>query len=261
MPMGVTDVARETSLSKATVHHLLSTLVKRRFVMREPDSTRYRLGWNLYELGSTLVHSIDISRVARPYLDALASQTKSTTLVAILDEGSVLYLQRGHAPGVVHTVADVGRRSPLHATASGKVLLAFADPLLIARTLRSDLQQFTPRTHADPELLRDELAQVRAQGYAVCWQEREVGLSSVAVPLRDYTGTVVACLTTAANSALLDETSAHDYVALLRRTAVHIEEQLGRASQRELKPAPLSTEPQVSDPLDPSVREPRPAPA
>lgn len=233
-PIGVSDIARETNLSKATVHHLLSTLVKRRFVMRESHSTLYGLGWNLYELGSTVVQSTDISRVARPYLDTLAGLTKSAVLVAILDEDSVLYLVRGDAPGVLRTLADAGRRSPLHATASGKVLLAFAEPRYVDRILRTELAQLTPSTHTDPDELRRELEAVRDRGYAMCWQEREVGLSSVAVPVRNYTGAVVACLTIAANAARLYEATLDEYMLPLRRTAAEIERQLGASRSTTL---------------------------
>jgi DNA-binding IclR family transcriptional regulator len=227
--MGVTDIARETSLSKATVHHLLATLCARRFVTQDPHTTLYRLGWNLYELGSSVVRNVDLSRVARPFLDLLAVETNTTTLLAILDENSVLYLDKGEAPTLLRTVAGAGRRSPLHATASGKVLLAFADPRLVDRIARKGLAQLTPTTVTDPEALRRQLADVRRLGYGVCWQERELGLSSVAVPLRNYTGAVVACLTLAATSAHLDESTLERHLLPLQRTAVQIERHLGAA--------------------------------
>jgi DNA-binding IclR family transcriptional regulator len=231
--MGVSDIARATSLSKATVHHLLATLVARRLVMQEPHSTQYRLGWNLYELGSSVVRHVDLSRVARPFLDQLAAQTNDTVLLGILEENSVLYLDRGEAPTVLRTIAAAGRRSPLHATASGKVLLAFADPRLVNRVLRKGLPQLTPSTVTNTAALRDQLAEVRTRGYAVCWEERELGLSSVAVPLRNYTGAVVACLTLAATSARLSEDSLNEHLRPLARTATQIERHLGAAQSDE----------------------------
>lgn len=225
--LGVSEIARATSLSKATVHHLLATLVARRFVMHEPHSARYVLGWNLYELGSTVVRSVDLSRIARLYLDQLADQTQATALLAIRDGDSVLYLDRGEAPTVLRTFADVGRRSPLHATASGKVLLAYAEPRLIDQLLRTGLPALTPATITDPAALRVQLAAVRTSGYAVCWQEREVGLSSISVPLRNYTGAVIGCLTLATMSARLYDATLPEYLAPLQAAAAEIERQLG----------------------------------
>src|SRR3954452_1228624 len=130
--VGVSDLARMTGLSKATVHHLLATLDARRFVMRDPSSPLYRLSWALYELGSNVVRDVDLSRVARPYLDRLAVQTKESVLLGILDGDSVLYLDRGEPPMGLQMRANAGRRAPLHATASGKVLLAHSpDPGLL----------------------------------------------------------------------------------------------------------------------------------
>ena len=229
-PMGVSDLARKTGLSKATVHHLLATFESRRFVMQDPNTSHYRLAWALYELGSSVVRDVELSRVARPYLDRLAAQTGESVLLGILDDDSVLYLDRGEAPGGLRMMANAGRRSPLHATASGKVLLAYcADAELIERVLASDLPRLTQTTDIEPEALRRQLVQVRTRGYATCWQEREVGLCSVAVPLRDYTGQVVGSLTLAGPAARLTRRTLQAHLSPLRVTARDIELHIGGA--------------------------------
>jgi IclR family KDG regulon transcriptional repressor len=226
-PVGVSEIARGTSLNKATTHHILSTLVARRFARQDPHTLLYQLGWNLYELGSSVARDSDLTRVARPYLDQLALQASTTVLLGILDEDSVLYVDRGEAGSGLQMVANAGRRSPLHATASGKLLLAFADRDVLERVLAQRLEQLTRTTITDPATLRRQLAHIRATGYATCWQEREVGLCSVSVPLHNYTHRVVACLTLAASSARLNSESLDEYLLPLRRTAVQIEGQLG----------------------------------
>jgi DNA-binding IclR family transcriptional regulator len=226
--VGVSDLARMTGLSKATVHHLLATLEARRFVMREPNSPLFRLSWALYELGSNVVRDVDLSRAARPYLDRLAVQTKESVLLGILDGDSVLYLDRGEAPMGLQMRANAGRRGPLHATASGKVLLAnAADPGLLERLLAKPLPRLTTTTITDPDLLRKELADVRAQQYATCWQEREVGLCSVAVPLRDYTGAVIGSLAVAGPATRLTAATLPAHLAPLQVMAHHIAAHLG----------------------------------
>ena len=226
--LGVSDIARRTGLSKATVHHLLATLESRRFVMRDPASTRYRLSWALYELGSSVVRDVDISRAARPYLDKLAAQTSESVLLGILDEDSVLYLDRGEAPSGLRMTANAGRRGPLHATASGKVLLAYTrDAQLFERIACRPLPRFTTTTITEPSALRQELAQARQQGFATCWQEREVGLCSLAVPLRNYVGAVVGSLTVAGPATRLTMRTLQAHLAPLHAARHKIEAHLG----------------------------------
>lgn len=230
-PVGVSDLARQTGLSKAGVHHLLATLEARRFVMRDADSTRYKLSWALYELGSNVVRDVDLSRIARPFLDRLAVQTGESVLLGILDGDSVLYLDRGEAPAGLQMRANAGRRGPLHATASGKVLLAFAaDSTLLDKIVSRPLEKLTRTTITDPATLRHELAQARQRGYATCWQEREVGLCSVGVPLRDYRGYVVGSLTVAGPATRLTTGSLQSHLAPLLTTARRIEAHLGASA-------------------------------
>jgi DNA-binding IclR family transcriptional regulator len=225
--VGVSDIARQTGLSKATAHHLLATLEARRLVMREAPSASYRLGWSLYELGSAVARSVDLSRVARPFLDRLALETGESVLLGILDEDSVLYLDRANAPSGFHMVATAGRRSPLHSTASGKLLLAFAADDLVDLYLSRPLQRFTQDTLTDPETLRAQLVQIRDEGHATCWQERELGLCSVSVGVRNHTGETVACLTLAGPVGRLTPENVDSHLVPLRHAASEIEAQLG----------------------------------
>jgi len=126
--------------------------------------------------------------------------------------------------------ADAGRRGPLHATASGKVLLAYSlDGDLTDPDLTEHLSRFTSTTVTSPAALRRQLAQVRTRGYATCWQEREVGLCSVAVPLRDYTGKVVGCLTLAGPATRINTRTYQSHLPALRAAAHRIEIHLGGA--------------------------------
>ncbi|WP_255889115.1 IclR family transcriptional regulator [Nocardioides astragali] len=227
-PLGVSDVARRTGHSKATVHHVLTTLMTRRYVMQDPYTSLYRLGWALYELGSSVVRDVEFTRAARPFLDGLAAKTGESVLLGILDDDAVLYLDRGEAPAGLRMVANAGRRGPLHATASGKVLLAFtSDAGLVERILNNPLQKLTPATITDPAILRRQLVTVRTQGYAICKQEREVGLCSIAVPLRNYTGMVVGSLALAGTVQQMNKASIPSYLADLLEAAHQIEVHIG----------------------------------
>lgn len=227
----LSEIAEEVGLSKATVHHLLATMTTRRLVARVPDSAQYRLDWGLYELGTAVLRGVDVTRVARNFLDQLATQTGESALLGILDDESVLYLDRGDPHGSFRMVANAGRRSPLHSTASGKVLLAYArDPELFDRLVDEGMEQLTPSTITDTRALRRALADVRQRGFATCWQEREVGLSSVAVPIRDYTGAVVASLALAGPASRLNQRTLKQHLRPLQRTGNEIGVRLGHGS-------------------------------
>lgn len=226
-PVGVSEIARQTELSKATVYQLLATLEARRLVMRDPDSPAYRLGWAMYEMGTVVAESSEVSRAARPSLDRLALETGESVLLGVIDEGSVLYLARGDAPSGFHMVAAPGRRSPLHATASGKVLLAFEGAEAVASYLEGPLDSFTPNTLTAAGTLEEQLRQIREQGFATCWQERELGLCSIAVPVRDHSGKVVAALTVAGPAGRLTEETVDEHLEPLRAAAAEIAALLG----------------------------------
>ncbi len=227
--MGVSAIAQRVGLSKATVHHLLGTLESRRFVVRDPMVAQYRLSWGLYELGAAVARSVDLTRVARQYLDRLAVRTGESVLLGLLDGDSVLYLDRGEAPSGFRVVANAGRRCALHSTASGKVLLAFSrDPHLLQRLVARPLTRLTRTTITDPNQLRRELAQVRWQGYATCWQEEEIDFCSLAVPVRDDSDAVIASLAIAGPSVRLNAQSIPKDLILLKAAAQMIGAQLTR---------------------------------
>ncbi len=230
-PLGVSELARRTGLSKATIFHLVTTLESRNLVTQESAGNRYGLGWGLYALGSTVARDSSLTQAVRGRLEGLAERTGETVLVGILDGQSVLYLDRAESPSGLRMVADVGRRSPLHATASGKILLAHQPRVRWPSLVEQPLRRFSPTTVVDASTLFDELERVRDQGFARSWQEHEPGVSSIGVPLRDYTGEVIAALTIAGPATRLTARALRRQLGPLREAAHDIEHHLGGAGQ------------------------------
>ena len=226
-PLGVSELARRTNLNKATVFHLLSTLQARHLVAQDPETSCYQLSWGLYALGASMTRTHSVPQAVRGKLEGLAQTTGETVLVGILDEGTVLYLDRAESPSGLAMVANIGRRAPLHAVATGKVLLAHSPVSDVEELLASNLPRFTPTTITNPDELRRQLEAVREQGFARCWQEHEAGVSSVSVPVRDYTGSVVAALTIAGPATRLTARALRRQLVPLRQTAEAIQARLG----------------------------------
>lgn len=222
----MSSVARRAKLSKAATYHLLKTLELEKFVARDA-AARYRLSWGVYELGATVIRSIDLTRVARAHVDKLAAAIRDVVLIGIIDEHSVLYVDCVASSGATTMLANAGRRTALHATASGKLLLAHQPDRFIHATIAAGLAQRTPATICDEARLRAELAQIRIHGYATCWQEFDAKLSSVAAPLVDYTGGTIATLAIAGSCERITLAALPRLLEQLLPTAEAISAELG----------------------------------
>jgi DNA-binding IclR family transcriptional regulator len=225
-PKGVSEIARQTGSSKATVHHILATLEERRIVARDPDSFRYRLSWQLYELGSTVVRNANFDEVVPRALLELARGLGETAVFAVRHDVSALILHRmrGANTGLPAKNAP-GQRLPMHATASGKALLAHSPQYL--QRLPFPMPKFTPRSVVDPTVLAQQLHMVRVRGFATSWQEHEAALSSISVPVWDHSDRVVAALTVTAPTQRLNQRSYRRYVGPLLERAREISVELG----------------------------------
>ncbi|VXB09097.1 IclR family transcriptional regulator [Aeromicrobium sp. 9AM] len=227
--LGVSELSREIGLSKTAVYNILGTFESLRFVRRDPSSSRYKLGWRLNELGALVLSGNDLDPVVtRPLLQKLAIETGESVLLSVLDREGVTYIDRVESHRPIRMVAAPGRQSPLHATASGKVLLAYQPAEVIDSVLDGTLTRFTDSTITDPAKLRKQLAEIAANEFASVVRENEPDLSSVAVPIRDYSNEVIAALAIAAPADRLDSDSAREGVlSSLRDTAQEIESHLG----------------------------------
>jgi IclR family transcriptional regulator, KDG regulon repressor len=218
-PLGASDLARRTGLSKGAVHKLLVTLGTRRMVEQDRDTARWRIGWRLYEFGAGLSGDSELARCARVALDQLAEQTQETALLGVMADDEVLYLDKTHGTGPIPMLTRPGRRSPLHSSASGKVLLAFAGDDVTQRVLSRPLAPRTPRTVTDRDRLLALLRRVREEDFAQAEGENEVGLSSVAVPVHGPGGRVIGAMTLAGPSSRFGPGRVRRLVPVLRAAA------------------------------------------
>jgi IclR family transcriptional regulator, KDG regulon repressor len=225
--MGVSEISREIELSKTAVYNILGTFEARRMVSRNPVNSRYRLGWRLYELGAELLRHNELGPLARPFLKRLAQETGETVLFGILDRIGVTYVDRVESDRSIRMVAAPGRQAPLHATASGKVLLAYQPAEFIDEILAGELEQYTTETITDPERLRSELERVVECGYAECIREHEPEICSISVPVHDYSGEVSAALTLAAPATRFDEPERASALEVLKAIAGELSAELG----------------------------------
>lgn len=189
----LSDIARRSGLPLATTHRLVAELVTGRALARAADG-RYTIGVRLWEAGLLSPLHTRLREVALPYLQELYTAVRENVHLAVRDGDEALYVEKVTGHRSVPTISRAGGRLPLHATGVGKALLAYAPPEVVAAHLRRPLRRCTAYTVTEPGRLARELATVRERGWARTHEEMTLGSCSVAVPVRDADGAVLAAI-------------------------------------------------------------------
>ncbi len=191
--MTLSEVARRTDLTRATARRFLHTLISLGYA--DTDGREFWLRPKILELGYAYLSSLTLPEVAASHLRALAEQVDESASVCVLDGTDIVYVARVPTRRIMTVSISVGTRFPAFATSMGRVLLAALPAPEAAEMLaRDELKPLTRNTITSPEELLAELERVRAQGWALVDQELEIGLRSIAVPVRDAHGAVVAAM-------------------------------------------------------------------
>ncbi len=194
LEFGMAEVARRLGRPPSTVSRLLRSMADAGFLERDPTSGRYSPGWALAPLADLAERSAGLPRIARPTLLGLAAETQETTYLGVL-KGSVAVLTDGvMSPRSIQLAFTPGEHVALHATATGKCLLAWRPEGEIRRLVGKRLAAHMKGTITDPERLLETLAEVRARGYATAYLEWEDDVAAAAAPIRDENGKVLAAL-------------------------------------------------------------------
>lgn len=189
----LSEVARETGLTRAAARRFLLTLSDLGYV--RADGRRFALTPRVLELGFAYLSSMSLPEVAQPHLERLVAEVQESTSVAVLDGADVVYVSRVATSRIMRVAINIGTRFPAAITSMGRVLLAGLPPgELDARLASVELESRTQYSITDEKRLRAELDRVRSQGWAFVDQELEEGLRSIAVPIRESAGKVVASL-------------------------------------------------------------------
>ena len=223
---GVTEIAAELGVHKSTAFRLVATLEAHRLVEQTVDRGRYRLGVGILRLAGATSARLDLVQEARPICRQLAADTGETVNVAVLSESSALYLDQIAGSSALQPHNWVGQHIPLHATSNGKVLLSGLDEPGVDAVL-GKLPTYTPHTITKRARLREELARVREQGYALAVDELEVGLTAIAAPIRNAHGDVVASMSVSGPSFRLPAERLDHVVAQVIEAAAEVSHRLG----------------------------------
>ncbi|MBT9174103.1 MAG: Transcriptional repressor IclR [Syntrophomonadaceae bacterium] len=206
-PLALSQIRDRTGLNISTAHRLLHTLMKDGFISQDKDSGKYLLGLRTFEVGHAALYAMDIRATARPFLQELVERCNETVNLAILDRYDVVYIDQIESQNMIKIFARVGSRGPSYCTGAGKALLAQLSEREFERFLhyKEPLQRYTPATICDPDRLKEELAQIRKNGYALDRGELEEGVRCVAAPLWNFENKAAAAISVSGTDTRLTD--------------------------------------------------------
>lgn len=224
---GVTEIGKELGVHKSTAFRLLAVLESRGFVEQAEDRGTYRLGLGIVRLAGAITAQLDLTRQGRAACERLASELGETVNIAILDGTRCVNVSQVRGAAAIASHNWIGQHTPLHATSSGKVLMAYGLESVRERALADPLDRFTDATIVESARLRAELERVRARGWASTAEEFEVGLNAIAAPVRDAAGVVIAALSISAPAYRLAKESFPAVAKRVIEAADEVSDQMG----------------------------------
>lgn len=234
----ISKLAKKSGLNITTAHRLLNTLMSHGFVEQDKITLQYRLGIKAFEIGHAALSIRDLVSTVRPFLKQLSDQVNETINLAVLDGTEVVYIDQIESSNIiiVKMFARVGSRGPAYCTGTGKVLLADLDhDELLKRFSDVDFIQFTDKTISNLNQLIPVLEQIRNDGYALDYSERDPGVTCAAAPVRNAEGHVQAAISISAPAHRMSEERINtEILPILLDTTAMASRQLGYISNTTL---------------------------
>jgi len=229
---GVTELANEIGSNKSTVYRFLSDMQQMGILDKHPETEKYSLGLKLFELGSRVKLKSALVEKTHPVLELVANDIKETVHIAVLKNNKVFYVDKVESPLGLKISSQIGSYNPIHATALGKVLMAYQqDPkkemILDQIFEQSNAQAFTTNTITDKSVMQKALAQIKKKGFALDKEEFEIGLICLAIPIYNENGEVIASLSASGPANRFKKEELNNYVATLKRGADLIKKKIG----------------------------------
>ena len=225
---GVTELSQKIGANKSTTYRLMATLESLGALRKNPITEKYSLGLKLFELGNRVDIQSALVSQTHPELEKVASEIIETVHLGILKNDQVLMVDKVESSKGLQLNSMIGTCSPAYCTSLGKVLLAFQEFPVQAQICSSlDLVPRTEFTLTQIDQLRSELKRIKARGFAIDRQEMELGLICVGVPVFNQKGQIVAALSAAGPANRFKEEAVQDYVAILQKGAIAIQNKIG----------------------------------
>lgn len=226
-PVGITEIAKATRLSKATVHRILATFQSHGVVLKNRE-TRYQIGPAVLLWAESHRRASSLLEISRPYLESLWEASKETVHLFIYDSGVAYYLEKIESPHPVGMRSRIGAHLSLYSTSAGKAILAALPEDELSKYLSdTPLEPKTSHTKSNPEELREELEMIRQRGYAEDNQENEDGIRCVGAAIFDFRGYPIGALSISAPAYRFSDAKSSLFGEKVKETAILVSKKLG----------------------------------
>jgi len=226
--LSLLEICEKLDIPKSTVYRLVTTLQNKGFLEAAQYTNKYKPGFKFIKIANILTKSFSLREKALPVMVGLRDACGESINLYIKKDINRICLEQVEGLHLVRRFAAIGDILPLYCGASGKVLLAFQPEEEIEKVIKETrLKAWTENTITDSELFKQNLQKVKRQGYAATKSEREVGAASVAAPIRDHTGTVIASVTISGPDARFTREKVENYIKLVTAAADRISKSLG----------------------------------
>ncbi len=232
--LGISEISRKLGLNKSRVHRILLTLEGRGIVVRNPDTMKYRLGLKLFQLGHLVEEQLEIRHCAHPFMEKLALETEETINLNIIYNGKRMSVKKIESRHEIRQAVELGKSIPIHSGAPGKVLMAYLPVDSLRQLLEeNELTTMGPNTITDGDDLLIELSRIRDQGYSISFEETYLGAVSIAAPVRDFSGSVIAALSVTGPVSRFSDQNISRFIPLVIGSANSISGALGYRLEKE----------------------------
>jgi len=226
--LSIEEISLMAGLPKSTCYRFINTLKRTGLIELDPDVAKYKLGVRLLKLESAIRTSLDITKIALPYMQELTSISGETAQLMVLSKDEVVCVERVEGPGVLRVMPDRGNVIGLHSGASGKVIMAFLSDEEQDRIIKEKgLKQYTPNTITDFDVLKKRLKEIRTLGYAISYQEIYLDVMAVAAPIFDHKNRVRGSIGLAGPGERFSQDKINQMLNHVLKAASNITEKLG----------------------------------
>lgn len=213
--LGITEIAKMLGMQKSTIHNIVRTFEKDGYIVQNPRTYKYYLGYKILHLGYIVNHHMGLRDIFLPYMRQIAEDAHEVCYFGILNNGEVLYIEAVYPSSQQQTRNILGERAPLHCTGLGKAMLAYLPQEEIEQVIGGEMKAYTSYTLCEPTVLRDHLEEIRLRGYSVDNMEHEFGVKCVAVPVFGANGQVMAAVSVSGPSPRFDQDTVEQDARLL----------------------------------------------
>jgi len=229
--LGITELSRKSNLNKSVVFRVMMTLEKASIVIKSETTRKYTLGIELFRLGNIVTSQMELKKNALPFMKELSKSCKETVVLYVLTEEDRICIEKVDSQHPVRRYVEVGEISPLYCGAAGKLLLSHLSESRKTEYFNKNLlEQLAPRTITSNSELKDQLVDIAEKGYAISIEERVHDSTSLAVPVRGYSGKVIAALAILGPISRLQPEEILNYLPMTIEAADKVSKSLGYGS-------------------------------